>query len=71
MSDDSLFQLQSKSELVYLHDVSEKMSADSGQNRFGFVLVMDNIDKNVRPSYQRENKGTKSYCFTHSYAVLN
>ena len=71
MSEDSLFQQQSENELVYSDDVSEEMSADSGQNRFGFVLVMDHIDKNIRPSYQRENKGTKSYCFTHSYAALN
>lgn len=35
----------------------------------GFVFVMDNVDKNVRPNFQRQNQGTRSYHFTHTYAL--
>ena len=38
---------------------------------YGFVLVGDNIDKNFRPSHQREDKRTYSLHGFHSYAVKN
>jgi len=53
-----------------LHDI-EAQHSQNQTDRYGYALVMDNVDKNVRPSYQRNNKGTKSYHFTHSYAVKN
>lgn len=40
-------------------------------DRYGYALVMDNVDKNVRPSNQQIDRTTKSYHFTHSYAVQN
>ena len=36
-----------------------------------YTLVIDNIDMNVRKSYQRLDHTTKSYHFCHGYAVLN
>jgi len=53
-----------------LHEI-EAQHSQNQTDRYGYALVMDNVDKNVRPSYQRNNKGTKSYHFTHSYAVKN
>ncbi|XP_065912205.1 uncharacterized protein [Dysidea avara] len=38
---------------------------------YGFAIVGDNIDKNVRPSFQREDSKTKSLHYFHSYAVKN
>ncbi|XP_065895585.1 uncharacterized protein [Dysidea avara] len=38
--------------------VPQPSSADS--NCCGFVLVTDNIHKNIRPSYQREHRQTQS-----------
>ena len=35
----------------------------------GFKLVGDNIDKNIRPSFQRSNRQTKSLHYFHSFAV--
>ena len=35
----------------------------------GFKIVGDNIDKNVRPSYQRHDHQMKSFHHFHSYAV--
>lgn len=35
----------------------------------GYVLCIDNIDMNTRPSFQRINKTTESYHFCHSYAA--
>jgi len=36
----------------------------------GFIIVGDNIDKNVRPSFQRVDRTESWHCF-HSYAVCN
>ena len=36
---------------------------------YGFAIVGYNIDKNVRPSYQREDRKTQSLHYFHSYAV--
>jgi len=37
----------------------------------GLVIVGDNIDKNFRPSYQRQDRQTKSLHYFHTYAVKN
>ena len=37
----------------------------------GYVVVGDNIDKNVRPSFQRHDRTTQSLHYFHSYAVLD
>lgn len=37
----------------------------------GFKLVGDNIDKNVRASYQRIGRTTRSLHYFHTYAVLD
>jgi len=36
-----------------------------------YVIVGDNIDKNVRPAFQRLDRSTQSLHYFHSYAVLN
>ena len=41
------------------------------ENCNGFVIVGDNIDKNVRPSFQRADRKTESWHCFHSYAVYN
>ena len=37
----------------------------------GFKIVGDNIDKNVRRSFQRVGFQTRSFYYVHSYAVLD
>ena len=37
----------------------------------GYVVVIDNLDMNVRRSFQRIDRTTESYHFCHAYAVLN
>ena len=37
----------------------------------GFVLVIDNIDMNIRRSDQRVDRTTSSYHFCHALALLN
>lgn len=37
----------------------------------GFVLVTDNVDKNIRPSYQRQSRQTQSLHYCHSCAIKN
>ena len=50
---------------------SEQAGWTSPASWHGFKLVGDNIDKNVRPSFSRLNKQTKSlHCF-HCYALLD
>lgn len=34
----------------------------------GFVIMGDNIDKNFRPSFQRDNRSTKSMHYFHAFA---
>ena len=38
---------------------------------FGFVVTIDILDINVRPSFQTTDHATKLYHFCHAYAVLN
>ena len=37
----------------------------------GFVLVTDNVDKNIRPSFQRQDRQTASLHYCHSCAILD
>ena len=37
----------------------------------GFVIVGDNLDKNFRPSHQREDRRTQSLHIFHSCAIKN
>lgn len=46
-------------------------TARNNQKLCGFTIVGDNIDKNFRPSYQRQDRQTKSVHYFHSYAVKN
>jgi len=43
----------------------------SALESFGYVGVIDNVDMNIRRSYQRCDRTTASYHFCHGYAVLN
>ena len=38
---------------------------------FRFVIVGNNIDKNIRPSYQHQDRSTQSLHYFHSYVALN
>ena len=38
---------------------------------YGYTLTIDNIDMNVRRSFQRLDRTTQSYHFCHVYAALN
>ena len=38
-------------------------STSSVEECSGFVLVTDNVDKNIRPSYQQENRQTQLLSF--------
>ncbi len=49
--------------------IQELSSFDALHQWSGFKIVGDNIDKNVRPSFQRLTHQTKSLHFFHSYAV--
>lgn len=40
-------------------------------NAIGYAIIGDNIDKNVRPLYQRQDQTTQSLHYFHSYAVKN
>ena len=37
----------------------------------GYKIVIDNIDKNVRPSYQRVDRSTLSFHYVHAYAAMD
>ncbi len=41
----------------------------AGQTWTGFKVVGDNIDRNVRPAYQRMDHRTQSYHHFHSVAI--
>ena len=57
---------------VMQRDVSEPPSTVSTCSSWsGFVIVVDNIDKNLRPSFQRVDRGTMSHHHVNSYAVLD
>ena len=45
--------------------------ADQQPAHFGFTLTMDNIDLNVRGSFQRCKRSTQSYHFSHIFAAQN
>ena len=51
-------------------DLQQSNSVTSADS-FGYVEVIDNIDFNVRRSFQRIDRSTLSYHFCHAYAVRN
>jgi len=46
-------------------------SCTTSTDGYGYVIVIDNLDMNVRRSFQRINWSTESMHFCHAYAVLN
>ena len=54
-----------------LSDIQEPQSMNETSRCPGFVIVIDNVDMNVRRSDQRIGRTTRSYHFCHGYAVLN
>ena len=64
--------IASEPRAVMPRDVSEPSSTVSTCSSWsGFVVVVDNIDKNLRPSFQRVDRGTMSHHHVNSYAVLD
>ena len=51
--------------------LNESENADQSIACPGFVLVIDNIDINIRRSNQRVDRTTQSYHYCHGYAVRN
>lgn len=51
----------------YAVSIEDKESSE--QTWCGFKIVGDNIDKNIRPSYQRIDRQTQSLHYFHSFAV--
>lgn len=51
--------------------LNESENADQSSACPGYVLVIDNIDMNVRRSNQRVDRTTQSYHYCHGYAVKN
>lgn len=51
--------------------LSPTVLMDTTRSSDGFVIVGDNMDKNVRPSFQRGDIQTESWHCFHSYAVAN
>ena len=50
---------------------SESNNTDQSMNCNGYVMVIDNIDMNIRRSFQRVDRTTQSYHYCHGYAVRN
>ena len=46
-------------------------TARNSQQSCGFTIVGDNMDKNFQPSYQRQDRQTKSVHYFHAYAAKN
>ena len=46
-------------------------STEQQPAHFGYTLTMDNIDMNVRRSFQRCDRSTESYHFSHVFAAQN
>lgn len=61
----------SESVMDVSHTHVNSIQTQRGSNTCGYVIVGDNIDKNIRPRFQRENKGTQSLHYFHSYALKN
>ena len=51
--------------------VDVAVSMASNQGWFGFKIVGDNIDKNVRPRHQTIDSQTKSLHYFHAFAALD
>jgi len=46
-------------------------SCTTSTDGYGYVIVIDNLDMDVRRSFQRINRSTESMHFCHAYVVLN
>ena len=46
-------------------------SCATSTDGYGYVIVIDNLDMNVRRSFQRIDRSTESIHFCHAFAVLN
>ena len=58
--------------LLYMYNIYYADPRDDGeQTWYGFKIVGDNVDKNVRPSLQRLDHHTQSLHYFHSFAVLD
>lgn len=55
--------------------ISHELPAQNIQSQInelvGYCIPCDNLDQNVRPSYQRQDRTTNSLHYFHSYAVKN
>jgi len=51
--------------------VEETTESEANTSTKGFVIVGDNLDKNLRPSHQREDRQTQSLHVFHSCAIKN
>ena len=49
----------------------EDLSSNIAQAWFGYKLVGDNIDKNMKPRYQRQGDRGLSLHYCHWYAALD
>ena len=65
----SLVSTESRQDTSQL-DLQQSSSVTSADG-FGYVEVIDNIDINLRRSFQRIDRSTLSYHFCHAYAVRN
>jgi len=56
-----------------VHEYVEEQTLSHAEQsaNFGFTLTMDNIDPNVRRSFQRCDRSTLSYHFSHVFAAQN
>ena len=54
-----------------LSDIQKPQLMNETSRCPGFVIVIDNVDMNVRRSDQRIGRTSRSYHFCHGYAVLN
>ena len=63
MDEDELIKNMQEESLVKTHEGKTSWR--------GFKLVGDNIDKNVRRSFQRSDRTTKSLHYFHTYALLD
>ena len=62
---------QVDSGMAYRVGNTNQAASNVTTDSYGYVLVIDNIDMNVRCSFQRIDQSTESLHFCHAYAVLN
>ena len=65
------FRVQRSVVLRVLVSSTEPAHVQPPVNAIGYAIIGNNIDKNVRPLYQRQDRTTRSLHYFHSYAVKN